>query len=281
LGYDATRGLRHGTLATADRNGWRLLHLERNLHLAPEHPLNHVLHQLPVLAVLAAYIYATLHFLITPTVLVWLYRRHPDRYRQARTWIATLTLGALVGFWLYPVTPPRMLPGAGIRDTLADVHQWGWWQGESSAPRGLGGLANEFAAMPSLHVAWAVWVGVLVALHAQRRIVRSLALAYPLVIALVVIATGNHYLADVIAGAVLAAVTGLLTTRLYQGGTFIGLPGTSRARSAAAAARPGFSPEATPASSLDSPVVELTMVPGQLRCSGSVSRGISQTTQPP
>jgi hypothetical protein len=102
------------------------------------------------------------------------------------------TLAGLIGFWLFPATPPRLLPGSGIRDTLADVHQWGWWAGPSSAPRGLGSLANEYAAMPSLHLAWALWAGWLIARHAHHRLIAISGAAYPVLTAFVVMATGNR-----------------------------------------------------------------------------------------
>lgn len=214
--YDATRGLRRGSVLTANHDGWLLLHWEQTAHLAPEHALNHLLGQVAPLAVLAAYFYATLHFLVTPGVLIWLYRRRPASYAQARTVLAIATVTSLVGFWLFPAAPPRLLPGAGFRDTLADVHQWGWWSGQTSAPRGMGSLANEFAAMPSLHVAWALWAGWLIASHARRRLVRVAGVAYPILTALVVMSTGNHYLLDVLAGAGvlgLAAVIGSFRSR--------------------------------------------------------------------
>jgi hypothetical protein len=223
FGYDAVRGLRHGSLATADHNGWIVLHAERALDLAPEHLLNQALWRLPVLAVLAAYFYAILHFIVTPGVLIWLYRRRPEQYGQARTVLAAATTMALIGFWAFPTTPPRLLPGASIHDTLASVHQWGWWAGQTSAPRGLGGLANDFAAMPSLHEAWALWAGWFVAHYARSRRVRILGVAYPVLTAVVVIATGNHYLLDVIAGAALTLLasrfiiaTGWYRRDLYQ-----------------------------------------------------------------
>jgi membrane-associated phospholipid phosphatase len=206
VAYDATRDLKHGSVLTADHHGWQLLHWEEAAHLAPEHALNQELWHAAPLAVLAAYFYATLHFLVTPGVLVWLYRRHPRSYRRARTVLASATVMALVGFWLFPTTPPRLLPGSGIRDTLADVHQWGWWSGPTSAPRGLGSLANEFAAMPSLHLAWALWAGWLIARHARRLTPRIAGLAYPVLIAVVVMSTGNHYLLDVLAGVALMGV---------------------------------------------------------------------------
>ena len=99
-----------------------------------------------------------------------------------------------------------------IRDTLADVHQWGWWSGRTSAPHGLGSLANEFAAMPSLHVAWALWAGCLIARHARRRAVRIAGLAYPMLTGLVVMSTGNHYLLDVLAGAAVISVAAAIAT---------------------------------------------------------------------
>jgi hypothetical protein len=80
----------------------------------------------------SAYFYATLHFIVTAGVLVWLYRRHPDSYRTARQVLVIATVACLVGFWLCPTAPPRLMPGSGIRDTLADVHQGGWWAGPSS-----------------------------------------------------------------------------------------------------------------------------------------------------
>jgi membrane-associated phospholipid phosphatase len=204
--YDATRGLRHSSVVTANHNGWLLLHAERHLHGTPEHPLNQLLWHLPGLAVPSAYFYATLHFIVTPGVLVWLYRRHANSYRTARRVLVIATVASLVGFWLFPTAPPRLLPGSGIRDTLADVHQWGWWAGPSSAPRGLGGLANEYAAMPSLHVAWALWAGWLVTRHAHHHLIRIGGASYPVLTAFVVMATGNHYFLDVLAGAAVLAL---------------------------------------------------------------------------
>ncbi|MGW2695057.1 phosphatase PAP2 family protein [Streptomyces sp. NPDC001296] len=212
--YDTTRGLQGGWTAVADHNGQSILRWEHAVHFAPEQPLNQVLHKLPVLAVLAAYFYATLHFVVTPAVLIWLHRMHPERYRGARSWLAMATMSALIGFWLLPATPPRLLPRAGIHGSVADVQQWGWWNGETSAPDGLGGLVNEHAAMPSLHVGWALWSGWLLYRHARRRTLRILGLAYPVLTTLDVVATGNHYLVDAIAGAALIVFFGALQRRI-------------------------------------------------------------------
>jgi hypothetical protein len=204
--YEASRGLERSDLPTALRNGRGILDWERSWHLSPEHLLNQILAHSTPLAVASSYYYAALHYVITPIVLIWMYRRRAKHYWLARTSLVLSTALGLVGFYLLPTAPPRLLPGSGIRDTLADVHQWGWWSGAGSVPRGLGGLSNQFAAMPSLHVGWALWCGVLVVVYARRMWVRCLGAMYPLGTALVVLATGNHYVVDVVAGVVTMAV---------------------------------------------------------------------------
>jgi membrane-associated phospholipid phosphatase len=89
---------------------------------------------------------------------------------------------------------------------MAHFAHYGWWSTAGSAPRGLGSDTNQFAAMPSLHVGWAVWSGWQLYRHGQRRVTKILGVAYPFVLSVVVIATANHYLLDVIAG---FAVVGL------------------------------------------------------------------------
>jgi hypothetical protein len=217
--YEVGRGVHKGNLSTALANGSGILSFEHAWHIAPEHVLNVGLAQLPLLAVVAAYFYSTMHYLITPAVLMWMYRSHPEHYRPARTALAISTILGLVGFSLAPTAPPRLLPGGGIDDTLASVDHWGWWSGEGSVPRGLGSLTNQLAAMPSLHVGWALWCGVLLALYASHRAVRWLGVLYPVLTTLVVLATGNHYLVDAVAG---AAVMGL--------GAVIALPLSRRRR---------------------------------------------------
>jgi hypothetical protein len=206
LVYELGRMFSRDELSEAMSNSRHLDTIERSLQIDPEHFLNGALSQHTALAVVAAYFYSTLHYVVTPIVLVWMYRRRPEHYRFARTTLAGGTLMALVGFYVMPTAPPRLLPGSGLQDTLATVQTWGWWGGDGSVPRGLGGLSNQFAAMPSLHVGWAVWSGVLVARFASHRVVRWLGALYPLLTTMVVLSTGNHYLLDAVAG---AAIVGL------------------------------------------------------------------------
>ena len=101
------------------------------------------------------------------------------------------------------------------------MHRFGWWGSGGTAPHGLGSFVNEYAAMPSLHVGWALWCGVQVYSHARHRIVRAVGVAYPVLTAVVVMATGNHYLLDAFAGVAVAVlswalVRGVETLRLRR-----------------------------------------------------------------
>jgi membrane-associated phospholipid phosphatase len=145
--------------------------------------------------------YGGTHFLIPGLVLAWLMFRHPAHYARARTALAAITGLAFIVFWLFPVAPPRLLPARfGIIDTLVA----GSGHVESAL---LSAAGDQYASMPSVHVAWAVWCALAIYPVARHLTVRVLAIAYPLVTALVVVSTGNHFFLDVIAGALLAVVT--------------------------------------------------------------------------
>lgn len=205
--YDGSRLLVDGKRDKAMQHGEDILSLERTLHLSPEHWLNHAFFDHSWLGIPADYMYATLHYVLTVGVLFWLWRFHRSGYRQARTWLGLTTMIGLVGFIAFPTAPPRMLDiGHDFVDTLAEHASIGWWGGGGGTPEGLGDVTNEFAAMPSLHVGWAVWCGGLIYRHARNRAVRILGLLYPVSIAIVVMGTANHYLLDAVAGAAVALV---------------------------------------------------------------------------
>lgn len=219
--YELSRRLVVSDPARAMTTGRAVLSWERSVHLDPEVSINHLVSSATAPAVVAAYFYATLHYVVTPAVLIWLYRRHPQHYAFARTSLAFGTGLGLIGFYLIPTAPPRLLPYGGIRDTLAQVHNYGWWSGEGSVPRGLGGLSNQFAAMPSLHVGWAAWSGVLIAAYASHRWVRLLGAAYPIATILVVLGTGNHYLLDAAAGIAVMALGALVALTLTSAARYV------------------------------------------------------------
>ena len=212
VGYSVARLIGDADFHSAVVHARDLLALERLLHIDIEAPANAALAAWTPLAVLASYWYSLLHYVVTPAVLVWAYRRHHGDYRRVRDALVLASAIGLVGFTLLPMAPPRMLPG--FVDTLASTSGVGWWGGDASAPRGLGALTNQLAAMPSLHVGWAVWVAWVVVTHSTRRWVRVLAVAYPIGTTLVVVATANHYLLDAVAGAAVVAVAIRLSGRL-------------------------------------------------------------------
>ncbi|MFI9587945.1 phosphatase PAP2 family protein [Streptomyces sp. NPDC052236] len=210
--YSAGRLLVRGDVTTAVDHGLAILRVEQALSLNAEHPLNRLFTSTPALGIPADFAYASLHYLVTPAILIWLYRRRPARYRAARTWLMLSTLLGLVGFTLLPTAPPRLLDAAhGFVDTMAQYSSYGWWGAEASAPRGLGGMTNQYAAMPSLHVGWALWCGVLLWRHGRTPLMKAIGVAYPLLTVFVVMGTANHYFLDAVAGGAVMGLGALLT----------------------------------------------------------------------
>jgi hypothetical protein len=199
--YEAIRALTAPRAAPALVHGLEILRAERWVHLDPEVELNHLLNLWDPLSDAAGYYYSTLHFLITAAVLMYLWWRHPDIYPRLRAALVTATLVALVVFVAWPVAPPRFTT-SGVTDTLVQHHIMGL-----ANPHGITGVINQYAAMPSLHVGWALWsaIAVVAALDSPWRHVAWL---YPVATTLVVLATGNHYLLDAVGGAglIVAAV---------------------------------------------------------------------------
>jgi hypothetical protein len=214
--YAASRFVLRANRHLALENGHDILTFEVRWHLAPEFALNQILQEFPALAVASSYSYAALHYLVTPAVLIWIYRTHRRVYRRARTILVVSTALAVAGYYLIPTAPPRLLPGSEIGDTLAQYQGYGWWDTAGSVPKGMAGLANQYAAMPSLHVGWALWCGILIVLYARHRWVRMLGAIYPVAIAAVVMATGNHYLLDVVAGVATMALGAGMTAAMIR-----------------------------------------------------------------
>lgn len=182
-----------------------LLGLEKDLHIDAEHGLNQLFAHMAWLGTVSDYYYATLHFIVTVGVLIWLYVAHPGEYRPLRRVLFATNLVALGGFWLFPLAPPRMLPG--FVDTVLAYHTWGLYD---SSP--MAALSNQFAAMPSLHTGWSLWCAVAVTRLARRRWVKVTAMCYPPATVLVIIGTANHFVLDVVGGMV-ALICGFAVER--------------------------------------------------------------------
>ena len=210
--YSAGRLLVRGDTSDAVDHGLAILRVEKFLHINAEHPLNRLFTREAWLGIPADFWYASLHYLVTPAILVWLFRSRAVHYRAARTWLMTSTFMGLIGFTLLPTCPPRLLSASqGFVDTMAQYSSDGWWGGAASAPKGLGHMTNQYAAMPSLHVGWALWCGVMLWRHGRTRTARVAAVVYPLLTTLVVMGTANHYLLDAVAGAAVMAAGLFLT----------------------------------------------------------------------
>ena len=202
--YSLVRNSVGDVVARAYANGREILAVEDAWGLALERGLNDWVHRTDVVAGAVALHYATLHFLVTPAVLAWLFLRRPTRYRAASGVLMVTTALALVGFYWLPTAPPRLLADEGFVDVMSQTSAWGWWPASGSP--GSDAISNQFAAMPSLHCAWAAWCGIVLVLLVRRTWVRVVALVYPFSTFFVVLGSGNHYLLDVFAGVLVLCV---------------------------------------------------------------------------
>lgn len=188
---------------TGYHNAQSLWSVERALRLPSEAAFQQwVLHS-PTVIRLANEYYASAHFPVTAVFLFWVYVWRQDSWRWVRNALTVFTAAALLIETLLPMAPPRLVHEFGMVDT-------GVAMGQSVYPASThNGLANQFAAMPSVHVGWALLVAVCV-ITMTRGWWRWLALLHPLATAFVVTATANHYWADGIVAALLLGGTFLL-----------------------------------------------------------------------
>jgi hypothetical protein len=193
--YDAVTNLAPLRLHVALMHAGDVLGLERSLHIDPERALDHWLAGHHTLGLLISDYYDNAHFIVTLSLLGWLWWRRADIYRPLRNSLVLVNLLAFVVFWRYPVAPPRMLPG--FTDVVASTHAIGSWHTGTLASQ-----ANQLAAMPSLHIAWAVWCTVALWRCSTRAWVRVAAVLYPCLTAAAVLLTGNHFTLDILAGLV-------------------------------------------------------------------------------
>ncbi|MEU3843387.1 bifunctional glycosyltransferase 87/phosphatase PAP2 family protein [Streptomyces sp. NPDC028635] len=217
----ATGGTTSGGRARAERHGHQIHGLEAVLHIDIEHWVNHTVVAAGRPAEFFSFYYESFHFGVPLAILGVLYLRRPPEYRWARSALGFATLLALAGFWLYPLAPPRLMPGLGIVDTVNGPQDF------ARPDYGtLTELTNQYAAMPSLHFGWALWCGLVVLVLAPRGWMKALGLLHPLLTLCAIVATGNHWVLDAVGGAaVVGAGFGLI--RLIQGPRATGV--TSRA----------------------------------------------------
>ncbi|MCH0565006.1 MULTISPECIES: phosphatase PAP2 family protein [unclassified Streptomyces] len=214
------------------RNADWIWKVEHHLGIAVEQPVNHAVNSVSWLIVGMNYYYATLHFVVTLSVLVWLFRSHPGRYAATRLALFATTVVALVGYYLYPLAPPRLMTGSHFIDTVL-VHQtWG-----SMASGDLKHMSNQYAAMPSMHIGWSLWCGLTIFALASVPWVRVLGLLYPVATLLVIVATANHFWLDAVGG-ILCLAFGFAVAWLWYGALPYALPRSVTRRPGPADRRP-------------------------------------------
>jgi len=199
--YDVINNFAPERRQYALHNGLNMLAFEHSLGIGLEHTLDRWLSAHSVLAFIATYYYFFAHALVTAALLAIMWWRTPALYRRMRTQLVLINLIAFVVFWRYPLAPPRMFPALGFHDVVASTHAVISW--DSAA---LTHDADQFAAMPSLHIAWASWSALAIWRLARTPAARALGPLHLALTAFVVVATGNHYLVDVLAGAATAAL---------------------------------------------------------------------------
>lgn len=202
--YRFIRTLNRTDLGRAFRHAREVVRLENWLGLPFEDDLQAFLLDHPTLIKLLNHYYIWFHFPVVIGLLVWLYLRHPQRYRPFRNLLAFSTFSGLIIHLIFPLAPPRMMDG--FVDTMAKY-------GPSIYPaNALDGAANQIAAMPSLHFAWALIEAIAVISVLSSRW-RWAIVVHPILMTLSIIATANHWWIDAAAAAILVLV-GIV---LYRG----------------------------------------------------------------
>ena len=221
--YEELRAAATGTIASGMAHARQLVSVEHATGLNIEHALQAATLQAPWLAGVANVCYTATHLIAPPIVLVILYRKAPARYRQWRDVFLVMLALALLAFLVYPVLPPRLVPGPQhVTDTSRSYFNVDRVPGagivaaptRSSTPD-WAPFMNPMAAMPSLHVGWAVWASLALWSVTRRRWLRGLLVMYPLLMIWSVLVTGNHWLLDAVGG-VLVVIAASFVTRMIS-----------------------------------------------------------------
>jgi membrane-associated phospholipid phosphatase len=206
-GYQLVRGAVDGKVAVASWNATKLIWLEHKLHFFVEPSVQTWATSKHWIMDVTSLAYVNLHFIITLSALVWLYLRRNSSFYFVRNMFMVAMALALVGYILYPTAPPRLMPEWGFTDPVAQV------TGVPEDQGTVGALVNLYAAVPSMHVAMALMIGISLSRLVKPFPLKIVWSMYPVFVTFVVVATGNHYLMDAILGALVAAVSALAASQ--------------------------------------------------------------------
>jgi hypothetical protein len=206
VAYSVVRNANGNDPGAAYRNAIQLIGWQKTLGLNHEHLLQQwALHFKPLIY-FCNYFYGSLHFIVTAGVMIFLYRKFSNEYPVWRNTLAITTGLALIGFTFWPLMPPRLLDGFITQHHLAHAHFhfvdtvdkypafWSFKRGAVSK------ISNQFAAMPSVHCAWALWCTLALVPRLKRNWAKCLAVAYPICTVTAIVLTANHYFLDVVGG---------------------------------------------------------------------------------
>jgi PAP2 superfamily len=205
--YRLARGLVYDQTIAAFTHARDIVDLERSTHVFIEQSVQSWAISSGFLDDVASWMYLNSHFVVTTCTLAFIYLFRNEHFYFVRNMFMVAMGLALVGYVLYPTAPPRMLPELGFADTVAD------FTGISESS--VGALFNPFAAVPSMHVCFALMLSVPMIRMARHAWVKALWCAYAPVVTFVVIATGNHWVFDAFTGALVAGVSALAAQTLF------------------------------------------------------------------
>jgi membrane-associated phospholipid phosphatase len=211
-GYSIVRGLADepGAAQAAFDNGRGIIHLEQTLHVFVEPAVQAWARGSGFLIDAASWTYVNAQSSVTLGALVFIYlRRNKSFYFVRNMMIAAMVL-ALVGYMVYPTAPPRFFPEWGFFDSVSD------FAGVEPDSPTVNALFNPYAAIPSMHVAFAVMIGLSMSRLVGHRVLRLLWRAYPVLVTFVIVATANHFLMDALLGALVAAVAAVAAMELAR-----------------------------------------------------------------
>ena len=199
--YRLVRGEVGDRVGVAFENARHIVGVERSLGLFAEPAVHSWAEAHEWIADAASWMYVNSHFVITTFALAFLYLRRNEHFYFVRNMFMVAMGIALVGYLLFPTAPPRLMPELGFSDSVADFTGVG---ADTS-----GALVNPYAAVPSMHVAFALMLALPMARSARHGVVRALWLVYPALVTFVVVATANHWWFDAFTGALVAGLAGV------------------------------------------------------------------------
>jgi membrane-associated phospholipid phosphatase len=206
--YRLVRGIVDGHPNVAYQHARDIVDLERSIHLFIEQDLQEWAINHSLFINVADWMYVNSHFLVTTSFLIWLYVARNHAYYFVRNMFMVAMVFALLGYVLFPTAPPRFLPEWGFQDTVADFFG-------NSASQTASVLYNPYAAMPSMHVAFALMVAVPAAQLTRLRLLKAVWFVYPLIVTFVVISTGNHFWMDAAVGSVVAGCSAVIAKTAF------------------------------------------------------------------